>query len=148
MAILSQNGSFVLAAYYYNSVSRTLAACERTQFDVNKMISQKRWSCLATQNKLVDCQILVTPVKSILWRWVYYSNFKLDVIWVRWVVILRNSNSIKLVILEKFKPKLGKLVTKFKLKLERLVFLKLDRCFELKVFKQMKLNFLDMESHE
>ena len=38
---------------------------------------------------------------------------------------LKNSNSIKLKI---FEPKLGKLVSKLKLKLQKLIFIKLDMC--------------------
>ena len=47
----------------------------------------------------------------------YYSNFEF-----RWFVAFRNSNSIKLEMPEIFEPKFGKLVSKLKLKFEKLIF--------------------------
>ena len=57
-------------------------------------------------------------------------------------VFLRNSNSIKLKILDIFEPKLGKLISKLKLKLEKLIFLELDMHSNAKFSNSMKLTKL------
>ena len=82
----------------------------------------------------------------------YCSNFKFDV-QVRWFVFLRNLNSIKLEIIEMFEPKLCKFVSKFKLKLEKYIFLELVMCSNSKLqfwwifdfHKCQNLNFVQSE---
>ena len=66
---------------------------------------------------------------------IHHSNFKLDEFRVQMFVFLRNTNLIKLEILKIFEPKLGKLVSKLKLKLKKFIFLKLDMCLNSKIFK-------------
>ena len=70
-----------------------------------------------------------------------YSNSKLYEIRVQWIVILRNSSSIKREIFEVFETKLCKLVSKLKLKLEKLIFLELDMCSNSNFSSLMKLEF-------
>ena len=64
----------------------------------------------------------------------WYSNFKLDWIRVRLFVFLWNSNSMELEILEIFKLKLGKLISKTKLKLKKNNFSWTRYVFKPKVF--------------
>ena len=52
-----------------------------------------------------------------------------------------NLNSINLKILERFGQKLGKLVSKLKLKLTKWKILELDVCSKLKFWSSMKLEF-------
>ena len=71
----------------------------------------------------------------------YNSNFKLVEIRVGWFVILKNSKLIRIETFEMFELKLGKLVSKLKLKLEKFVFLKLDMCSKSKFSSSIKLQF-------
>ena len=58
-------------------------------------------------------------------------------------MFLRNLNSIKIeILLEMFEPKLGKLVSKLKFKLEKFIFLKLDMSSNSKYPSLMKLKFM------
>ena len=60
------------------------------------------------------------------------------------VVFLKNSNAMKLEILEIIKPKLIKFVSKLKLKLEKFIFLELDMGLNSKFSCSMKLEFNEM----
>ena len=77
----------------------------------------------------------------------YYSNFKLNEIGVLWFVFLRNSNSIKLEIFETFEPKLGKIFSKLKPKLEKFIFLEFYMSSRLRFSLSMKLRFNEMLAH-
>ena len=59
-------------------------------------------------------------------------------------MILRNSNSIKLKMLEMVEPKLSKLISRFKLKLERFIFFVFERCLKSRFSSSMKLKFDEM----
>ena len=71
------------------------------------------WGCL---NELLETQKLDK---------FYCSNFKLDKTWARLFVFRQTLNLIKL---EIFGPKLGKLISKLELKLEKWMKLELDIC--------------------
>ena len=60
---------------------------------------------------------------------------------VQSIAILRNSNSIKREIFEVFETRLCKLVSKLKLKLEKLIFLELDLCSNSNFSRLVKCEF-------
>ena len=88
---------------------------------MSKARTQNKFKCVVTTR-----QVLLLKIQKFEFNGLYF---------------LRNSNSIKLEILKVFEHKLGKLVSKLKLKLKRLIFLALDMCLNVKFSSSMKLEF-------
>ena len=108
-----------------------------------------RNECLQNQELMLTASIRIVLLKVLFKTQklaeFFCSNFKLDRIRVQWYVFLRNANSIKLEILKIFKPKLTKLVSNLKLKLEKLIWLDIDMCSNSKLSSSMKLDLMKCE---
>ena len=118
-----------------------LAPCgeETLSFNQTFYLLIKLWlSSKQILANLVLCKCLNELIKN---RRFLISSFK---ILVRWFGLLRKSNWIKLDILKSFKPKLGKLLCKIKLKLCKINFTWSRYVLEFKVLSSMKLEFNEM----
>ena len=109
-------------------------------------MSRKKVALSISFEKRTILEIVVLELERATWKLeeFFYSYFKLDEIRVGCFVFLRNSNAIKLEMLEIFKPKLGILVFKLKLKLGKCIFLELNMCSKMKFSSFMKLKFNEM----